>query len=142
MTAPSEAENTSALPTDENATEAARLVSFYTCVYCGGVAEEDDHVIPTSLDPRSKRTVRACRPCNSSKAGHWLPPQWRTLVPRAIEAGTSLSALRALSEEEAKTLLSVAVRALVQMERGRRAASYGDVGIGDLPLPNTRHGGK
>jgi hypothetical protein len=109
---------------------------YDVCAYCGTQGPTvPDHVLPRKLG--GTFTVPSCVSCNNSKAGNWLPPTWERLIPLAIEAGDSYSKLVALSEADAKLLLSVAARALLMVERARRQMP--DLHMDGKKLPGTRH---
>lgn len=56
------------------------------CVYCGGPAEQMDHVTPKSRGGRTTlaNLVPACRQCNMGKRAR-TPDEWRAAQRRTVE---------------------------------------------------------
>lgn len=54
------------------------------CVYCGGQADSNDHVIPRNYDgpDRMQNVVRSCKHCNSSKKDNDLVDWWINILGR------------------------------------------------------------
>lgn len=52
------------------------------CVYCGGKADSNDHVIPRNSEGPDKmqNVVRSCKSCNSSKKDHDLVHWWINIL--------------------------------------------------------------
>jgi hypothetical protein len=112
--------------------------SGLSCHYCGAPAVLHDHVVPRRFGGSNKpdNLVPSCWACNSSKSGHILGPNWKSLVAEAVDTGTSWSLLADCTPERLRMLLAAAARALVAAERARRLTA--DLGLGDVDLPHTR----
>ncbi len=63
---------------DRNGELRVQMRSTPECVYCGGVADSNDHVIPLRIGGPDDmhNIVRSCKSCNSSKRDHDFVDWW------------------------------------------------------------------
>lgn len=67
---------------DRNGEIRVQMRSEPVCVYCGGEADSNDHVIPRNYDGPAgmHNVVRSCKSCNSSKSDNDLVDWWINIL--------------------------------------------------------------
>lgn len=70
---------------DRNGEIRVQMRSEPVCVYCGGEADSNDHVIPRKIDGPDgmHNIVRSCKSCNSSKKDHDMVDWWINILGKA-----------------------------------------------------------